>query len=76
MRVALSDRFAMKQGVGNGRQFAGPIGTDNAAASASVQTVSEPVSGFPRELVFLPDGRTLAVGLFKDNRIEFFTTPP
>lgn len=74
--MALSDRFATKQGAGNGRQLAGSIGTDNAAAAASVQTVSEPVSGFPRELVFLPDGRTPVVGLFKDNRIEFFTTPP
>lgn len=73
--VALSDRFAAKNGSGKGRQLTGLIGTDNVAAT-SVQIVSEPVSGFPRELAFLPDGRTLVVGLFTGNRIEFFTTPP
>lgn len=72
--VTLSDRFASAKGDGNGRQLVGLIGTDDPRAGA-VTTVTEPVSGFPRELSFLPDGRTLAVGLFKARRIEFFTTP-
>lgn len=73
--VALSDRFARKRRNPRARDLVGLIGAA-ASDAASIELVSEPVSGFPRELVFLPDGRTLAVGLFDDDRIEFFTTPP
>jgi DNA-binding beta-propeller fold protein YncE len=73
--VALSDRFASGKDGGGGMELAGLIGTGDSHV-ASVKVVTEPVSGFPRELAFLPDGRTLAVGLFKAKRIEFFTTPP
>lgn len=33
-------------------------------------------SGFPREVSFLPDGRTLVVTLYDDDRIELIPTPP
>ncbi|WHZ20862.1 MAG: hypothetical protein OJF55_003011 [Rhodanobacteraceae bacterium] len=72
--VALSNRFAKAGHDNKGRELVGLIGTNN--PDASVNTVSEPAAGFPRELMFLPDGATLAVGLFQDNRIDFFTTPP
>ena len=73
--VALSDRFVSGKDDGSGMQLAGLIGTGDFHAS-SVKVVTEPVSGFPRELAFLPGGRTLVVGLFKARRIEFFTPPP
>lgn len=74
--VALSNRFAKnRKKLNEGRQLVGLIGIRSETA-ASVQMVSEPASEFPRDLSFLPDGRTLAVGLFRANRIEFVATPP
>lgn len=73
--VALSDRFASSAGAGNGRQLVGLVGTGGATLT-SVRMMAELVSGFPRELAFLPDGRTLVVGLYAAGRIEFFATPP
>lgn len=35
-----------------------------------------PASGFPREVSFLPDGRTLMITLYDDERIELIPTPP
>lgn len=74
--VALSGRFLSgSDAADRGRQLIGILGIGNKAVT-SVRMVSEPASGFPRELEFLPDGRTLAVSLFGGKRIEFITTPP
>lgn len=73
--VALSNRFAGQKHDAASREVVGLLGTDDPAA-ASIKMVSEPAAGFPRELLFLPDGRTLAVGLFDAKRVDFFTTPP
>ena len=35
-----------------------------------------PASGFPREVSFLPDGRTLIATLYEDQRVELIPTPP
>lgn len=72
--VALSNRFHNTKYNPEGREVVGLLGADQ-PETGSIQAVSEPASAFPRELVFLPDGRTFAVGLFAAKRIEFFATP-
>lgn len=73
--IALADRFQNTKYNPQGREVVGLLGID-APGPAAVNAVSEPASAFPRELVFLPDGRSFAVGLYAAQRIEFFTTPP
>lgn len=75
--VTLSDRFAKAtQAADRDHQLVGVMGTGGLGLGAPLHLVSEPASGFPRELAFLPDGRTLAVALFRAKRIEFIATPP
>lgn len=73
--IALANRFGNTKYNPEGREIVGLLGIDTPGVD-SVKAVSEPASAFPRELMFLPDGRTFAVGLFAAGRIEFFTTPP
>ncbi|MGH8279585.1 MAG: hypothetical protein ACRETQ_08500 [Gammaproteobacteria bacterium] len=73
--IALANRFADTKYNPAGREVVGLLGTGG-ATTKNITAVSEPASAFPRELVFLRDGRTFAVGLFDAKRIEFFTTPP
>ena len=40
-----------------------------------VELMSAAAKGFPRELSFLPDGRTLVVTLFSAGAVEFMPTP-
>lgn len=72
--IALSNRFHNTKYNPQGREVVGLLGADQ-SQTGSIRAVSEPASAFPRELVFLPDGRTFAVGLFAAKRIEFFATP-
>lgn len=44
-------------------------------ADADIKRMSVPASGFPRELVFLPDGRTLVATLYEGKRVKFVPTP-
>lgn len=73
--IALANRFANTKYNPQGRELVGLLGTDE-TGTGHITAVSEPASAFPRELMFLPDGHTFAVGLFDAKRIEFFTTPP
>lgn len=73
--VGLSDRFVRDRKNAD-RQLVGLLINAGAKPKASVELVSEPAFDFPRQLHFLPDGRTLAVGLFGAKRIEFIATPP
>jgi DNA-binding beta-propeller fold protein YncE len=66
--VALSARFT--SGESGGLAGVNGIGGDGKAELMSV-----PAKGFPRELNFLPDGRTLVVTLFRARAIEFLPTP-
>lgn len=72
--IALANRFLSTKYNPQGREVVGLLGIDKPGAAA-VTAVSEPASAFPRELEFLPGGKTFAVGLFAARRIEFFTTP-
>jgi DNA-binding beta-propeller fold protein YncE len=67
--VALSHRFGNK-GLG---QLAG-VALE--ASASSVKRMSAPAAGFPREIAFLHDGRTLVATLFAAQRVEFMPTPP
>lgn len=67
--VALSHRFG-KRGLG---RLAGVALQANAS---SMELMSAPASGFPREIAFLHDGRTLVATLFAAQRVEFIPTPP
>lgn len=65
--VALSDRFD-KNGAGELAaltHFEGP----------QIKLMTVPSSGFPRELSFLPDGRTLVATLFAAGLVELVPTP-
>jgi DNA-binding beta-propeller fold protein YncE len=66
--VAISDRFN-KSGTGN---LAGLTPLDG---SAQTKLLSVAAQGFPRELSFLPDGRTLVATLFDAKQIQFVATP-
>ena len=67
--VALSHRF--------GKRVMGQLaGVALEANTSSVKLMSAPASGFPRELAFLHDGRTLVATLFSARRVEFLLTPP
>lgn len=72
--VALANRFQRSRYNPEQRELVGLLGIGQPGAAA-ISAVSEPASAFPRELAFLPDGRTLVVGLYAANRLEFFTTP-
>lgn len=71
---ALSNRFSDATHDSSGMELAGLLGAGNPHAD-SLGVIHKPASGFPRELAFLPDGRTLVVGLFAARRIEFVATP-
>lgn len=73
--VALANRFANTKYNPKEREVVGLLGTDE-TTTEHITAWSEPASAFPRELVFLPDDRAFAVGLFNAKRVEFFTTPP
>lgn len=66
--VAVSDRFG-KHGSG---QLAGLTPLDG---SAQTKLLSVVAPGFPRELSFLPDGRTLVATLFDAKQVQFVVTP-
>lgn len=66
--VAVSDRFG-KNGSG---QLAGLTPLDG---SAQTKLLSVAAPGFPRELGFLPDGRTLVATLFDAKQVQFVVTP-
>lgn len=67
--VALSSRFE------RGRP-GGLAGIAGIANPGKIELMSAPTGGFPRELSFLPDGRTLVVTLFRSRAVEFMPTPP
>lgn len=67
--VALSSRFD-KHGAG------GLAGLTDLSSSQGMKLMTAPARGFPRELSFLPDGRTLVATLFDAQRVEFVPTPP
>ncbi|HLI16743.1 MAG TPA: hypothetical protein VKV22_00550 [Rhodanobacteraceae bacterium] len=73
--IAVANRFANTKYNPQGREVVGLLDTAGTSTD-QITAVSEPASAFPRELIFLPDARTFAVGLFDAKRIEFFTTPP
>ena len=66
--AALSDRFG---NAANG-QLAGLTLVDGTPK----ELLRAPASGFPREVSFLPDGRTLMATLYADDRIALIPTPP
>lgn len=66
--VALSNRF----GSASGGKLAGlAYGADD----APLRLMSMPAAGFPREVGFLPDGRTLVATLFNSDEVAFVPTP-
>ena len=72
--VALSNRFGKTRYSRTGRELVGLTGIGS--SDTSVKLFSATASGFPRELSFLPDGRTLVVTCFDAKRVEFVRTPP
>jgi DNA-binding beta-propeller fold protein YncE len=66
--VALSNRFS-KDAKG---ELAGLSNLEN---STELKRMSTPADGFPREVSFLPDGRTLVATLFDAKQVEFVPTP-
>lgn len=72
--VALSARFESDK---EGRVAAidGADGADGLDGKGTTKLMSAPAKGFPREVSFLPDGRTLVVTLFRARAIEFMRTP-
>ncbi|WP_158628914.1 YncE family protein [Dyella choica] len=66
--TALSNRFA-KDAKGQ------LVGLSDLENSAQLKRMSIPADGFPRELSFLPDGRTLIATLFDAKQVEFVPTP-
>lgn len=66
--TALSARF--------GHAASGQVAGLALANGVPRELLKAPASSFPREVSFLPDGRTLVVTLFGDERIELIPTPP
>ncbi len=66
--TTLSDRFG-------GGDPAGLVGLIGISDFKTMKTVEGKSPGFPRELLFLPDGKTLVIGLFQASKIDFMTTP-
>lgn len=62
--VALANRFANTEYNPKGREVVGLLGTDE-TTTEHITAWSEPAFAFPRELVFPPDDRMFAVGLFE-----------
>jgi DNA-binding beta-propeller fold protein YncE len=68
--AALSNRF------GKDRDAKGELAGVTLGADGSVgASMSAPAKGFPRELTFLHDGRTLVATLFDAQQVEFVPTP-
>jgi DNA-binding beta-propeller fold protein YncE len=66
--VALSNRF--------GKDKAGElVGLADVTDESSTKLLSAPAAGFPREVAFLPDGKTVVATLFDANQIEVIPTP-
>lgn len=65
--TALSNRFGK-----SGGHLAGLAHLDGASPTT---LLSMPAAGFPRELSFLPDGRTLVTTLFNAGQVQFVPTP-
>ena len=66
--VALSNRF--------GDDKAGQlVGLEDTTQDKPTKLLSAPARGFPREVGFLPDNRTVAVTLFNANQVELIPTP-
>ena len=66
--VALSNRF--------GKDSEGKLaGLADISTDAPDRLLSAPAPGFPREVTFLPDGKTLVATLFDGNQIEIVRTP-
>lgn len=68
--VALSDRFGSDKDKGG--QLVGLAGLQGASQP---KQLSMPAAGFPREVSFLPDGRTLVATLFDAKQVQFVPTP-
>jgi DNA-binding beta-propeller fold protein YncE len=66
--VALSNRF----GSDSAGQLAALVVGDDAAP---MKRLSAPAPGFPREVGFLPDGRTLVATLFDAKQVQLILTP-
>jgi DNA-binding beta-propeller fold protein YncE len=66
--VALSSRFG-------GDQAGQLIGLADLQGAPQVKRMSLPAAGFPREVSFLPDGRTLVATLFDAKQVQFVPTP-
>lgn len=66
--VALSNRF--------GSDKAGQLaGLNNLDGASQMKLLTMPAAGFPRELAFLSDGRTLVATLYDAQQVEFVPTP-
>lgn len=66
--VALSNRF--------GKDSEGKLaGLADVSTETPDRLLSAPAPGFPREVTFLPDGKTLVATLFDANQIEIVKTP-
>ena len=68
--AALSNRFG-KDRDAKGELAGVTLGADGAVG----ESMSAPAKGFPRELIFLHDGRTLLAALFDAQQLEFVPTP-
>lgn len=66
--AALSARF--------GKGEAGQLGGITLVDGEPKDLLKASASGFPREVSFLPDGRTLLATLFDDDKVELLPTPP
>jgi DNA-binding beta-propeller fold protein YncE len=66
--VALSNRFGKKS---EGQVAGLAYGED----TSSMKLLTAAASGFPREVTFLPDGRTLVATLFDAKQVAFIPTP-
>lgn len=69
--VALSARFESDEAAG----LAAIDSLDGLDGNGTTRRMSVPARGFPREVRFLPDGRTLVVTLFRSQAIELIRTP-
>lgn len=66
--VALSSRF--------GSATAGQLAGLSLVDGQPGKLMQAPAAGFPREVSFLPDGRTLVATLYEDDQVELIPTPP
>ncbi|MBD8872064.1 hypothetical protein [Rhodanobacter sp. DHB23] len=66
--AALSSRF--------GAAAAGQVAGLTLVDGVPKQMLTAAASGFPREVSFLPDGRTLMATLYDDAKVELIPTPP